>query len=395
MGTREKADKVAEIEKGREHAFLNEAKEEGFKQFVRTISKTMYALPLAWALVVALNYNKVPTINLVTWVAAFFVVWVVSLVALRNYREHPSLAKHLIPLYIIVAAEGVLLGAMFYALMGHHIDVDTWVAVVLLGIVSVVLPTYITFPRAFHVLLLSVWVSAAVSMLLIAHRYDMALKASLTLLVYFLALVYIIRPISGRVLEGIRLHLVNKNLTERLRESLAVVSHQAATDALTGQLNRHALNKALNDLIVKGERRNAVFSLLMLDIDFFKSINDTYGHDVGDRAIQHAGQVIAEQLRDDDLCARFGGEEFVVLLPALDEEKAVQVAERIRLALEASPLENPHHTMTLSIGVATYKSGVTAESLLKAADDGVYAAKHQGRNQVCVALGDHHNVKAL
>ncbi|TVQ74199.1 MAG: GGDEF domain-containing protein, partial [Oceanospirillales bacterium] len=131
-----------------------------------------------------------------------------------------------------------------------------------------------------------------------------------------------------------------------------------------------------------GERRKRVFTLLMMDIDFFKAINDNHGHDVGDKALMHVAGRITAQLREGDLCARFGGEEFVVLLPSTDTVEAMRVAERIREAVESSPLELPKQPITLSIGVATYQPGMTAEMLLKAADKEVYRAKENGRNQV-------------
>ncbi|TVP89164.1 MAG: GGDEF domain-containing protein [Pseudomonadaceae bacterium] len=371
-----------------QHPYLAEARELGFVQMVTTIATTFYAIPIAWLVVFALVYEKVPLSNFFVWVSVFFVYWVGSLIALRKFRnDQPSRSKHLLPVYIIIALEGVLWGAMFYILMGHDIELDAWSAILLVGIISVILPSYITFPKAFHVLLLFTWLAASVSVWLIADRFDLVVEFILTLMIYCLALAYIIRPIAGRVLEGIRLNLVNQELTDRLHENLATASHQAKTDALTGLLNRHALNTALSELIVRGERRRTRFSLLMMDIDFFKSINDNHGHDAGDKALQHVARRISAQLRvnEGDLCARFGGEEFVVLLPSTNSAEAMVVAERIRQAVESSPPEFLQTPITLSIGVATYQPGMTAEALLKAADIEVYAAKENGRNQVRLA----------
>ncbi|MCD8513732.1 MAG: GGDEF domain-containing protein, partial [Nitrincola sp.] len=199
---------------------------------------------------------------------------------------------------------------------------------------------------------------------------------------------FLVRPISARVVEAIRLELVNSALNRQLQESLEALSHQANTDALTGKMNRRALNNALAELIVKGERRKTVFSLLMMDIDFFKAINDNHGHDVGDKALQHVANRISSQLREGDLCARYGGEEFVVLLPNTATDEAMQVAERIRAEVESSPLNLPKQPITLSIGVATYQPGMDAEKLLKAADKEVYRAKESGRNQVRLAASN-------
>lgn len=369
-----------------ERIFDQEAKEQGFYQFVTTMSKTLFALPVFWVVIFLLSYQKVPLNNLLVWIAAFFVFWVVGLIVLRMCLDaEPNMSWHIYPVGAVVVTEGILLGALLYVLMGYDVELDSWAVVFLIGILSIVLPTYITYPKAFRLLLLSVWVSAVVSVLLISNRFDLQLKVILTLLAYLAALAFIIRPISRKVVEGIRLNILNQSLMEQLSDSFNKVSHQANTDALTGLMNRHALNQTLGEQIMAGERRHTVFSLLMMDVDYFKSINDTYGHDVGDLALKHVASTVSSQVRTGEFCARFGGEEFVVLLPSMEEREALVVAERIRAAVESSPLPEPSHQITLSIGVATYRPGMTADELLKAADTQVYAAKKNGRNQVRTA----------
>ena len=366
--------------------YLQEAREQGFRQFVRTIAKTFMALPISWLVIFAVTYGKVPLGPVLTWAGIFFLAWLWSVMALRKFdRDGPDSATHLVPVSIIVIVEGLLWGAMLFVLMGQHAETNAWAMVLLVGIVSIVLPSYIAYPKAFLLLLFSIWVAASGSVLLTVHLETLGQHIVLTLLCYFAALGYTIRPIAGRVLEGIRLQLLNEALTAQLQENLAIASHTADTDALTGLLNRRALNRALSELVTTGERRRTDFSLLMLDVDFFKAINDTYGHDVGDLALQHVAQCIGSQLRDGDFCARFGGEEFVVLLPGANETEAMHVAERIRQALESSPLTSPRHAITASIGLATYQEGMSGEMLLKAADSAVYQAKRNGRNQVCVS----------
>lgn len=366
--------------------YMLEAREQGFHQFVRTIAKTFMALPASWLVIFGVVHEKVPLAPFLTWTGLFFLAWLGSIILLRRFdREGPDRAKHLVPVSVIVAVEGLLWGAMLYVLMGHHDEMNAWAMVLLIGIVSIVLPSYIAYPKAFLLLLVSIWIAAALSVVLKLQQQTLGQQIVLTLLCYFAGLAYTIRPIAARVLEGIRLHLLNEALTAQLKENLAIASHKASTDALTGQLNRHALNRILGDLVIKGERRRTDFAVLMLDVDFFKAINDNHGHDVGDKALQHVAQCIGSQLRDGDFCARFGGEEFVVLLPATNDIEARHVAERIRQAVESSPLTNPQHTITLSIGLAAYRQGMTAEMLLKAADSAVYTAKRNGRNQVEVS----------
>lgn len=363
--------------------FMQEAKEQGFEQFIKTISTTFYAIPVSWLLLVGLAHQSVSLTPFFLWIVIFYIYWVYAVIAFNRIKsEGPKLSKHFKEVCIILVLEGILWGAMFYVVMGYDIKTDTWAAIFFVGIISVILPTYITYPTGFQLVLLGTILSAPVSFLMLSNNSIMFTDKIIAILMYLVAIGFLIRPISAKVIEGIRLELVNTALNEELQKSLTALSHQANTDALTGKLNRRALNKALDDLVVKGERRRSTFSLLMIDIDFFKSINDTHGHDVGDKALQHVADRIVAQLREDDLCARYGGEEFVVLLPSASLDEARVVAERIRLAVEHSPLKLPHQPITLSIGVATYQPGMSADMLLKVADNEVYAAKQNGRNQV-------------
>lgn len=167
------------------------------------------------------------------------------------------------------------------------------------------------------------------------------------------------------------------------------------TDFLTGWHNRRYLHVRLKEEIVRAQRQGTGIVCLLIDLDRFKLINDTYGHLAGDLALREAAQRVDTEIRGSDAAARFGGDEFVVLAPALNAEQALALAERIRLAVCSTPIEvapGKLHTMTVSIGVA----GITpdreerdvktvAESLLAEADAALYRAKQQGRNRVEIA----------
>lgn len=369
--------------------YFDQAQELGFVQFLQTISVTFFAIPISWLLIFGLVHQKVPVLPLLLWMGLFFVYWVISVIAFNKFKdEGPNLDKHFKPVAILLVLEGVLWGAMLYVTLGYDLKTDTWTAIFFVGIVSVILPTYITYPKGFHLVLVGIVLSAPIAIASTAYRAELKADMIVALLMYLIAIGFLVRPISARVVEAIRLELVNSALNRQLQESLEALSHQANTDALTGKMNRRALNNALAELIVKGERRKTVFSLLMMDIDFFKAINDNHGHDVGDKALQHVANRISSQLREGDLCARYGGEEFVVLLPNTATDEAMQVAERIRAEVESSPLNLPKQPITLSIGVATYQPGMDAEKLLKAADKEVYRAKENGRNQVRLAASN-------
>jgi len=159
------------------------------------------------------------------------------------------------------------------------------------------------------------------------------------------------------------------------------LTSEAMTDPLTGLPNRRAMNVVLERKLFVGE----TFALLVMDIDRFKSINDTYGHAVGDDVLRFLAKVAQTTLRPADVCFRYGGEEFVVLLEGVDAEGALPAAERLRKTLERSdsPVGRP---ITVSIGIAAHPgAGATAEALFEAADEAMYRAKQEGRNRSVVA----------
>ncbi|HZG74874.1 MAG TPA: diguanylate cyclase [Paenibacillus sp.] len=164
---------------------------------------------------------------------------------------------------------------------------------------------------------------------------------------------------------------------------------QSTTDFLTGLHNVRRFDKALNECMRAAAQRGERLSLLMIDIDYFKSINDTYGHKAGDDVLRELAVVLQGASRSVDTVSRNGGEEFSVLLPDCPIERAVEVAERIRRTVEghAFPIEGGEPLrITVSIGAATYPDMLTrSDELLQKADDGLYQAKRTGRNRVCVA----------
>jgi diguanylate cyclase (GGDEF)-like protein len=185
-----------------------------------------------------------------------------------------------------------------------------------------------------------------------------------------------------------------KEFTEEDVEMLKAVADQAAvavnkaqlwdmavTDSLTGLYVRRYFMVKLQEEIHRAERYNKRLSIVMADLDRFKKINDTYGHDAGDRALKIISQFLQKNIRDVDAIARYGGEEFVMLIPDADKEAAFCLAERLREELGNVDLEDLP-AITISLGIATYPSdGTDLEDLIKKADAAMYAAKQKGRNK--------------
>lgn len=174
---------------------------------------------------------------------------------------------------------------------------------------------------------------------------------------------------------------------ESLREELDRTRQQATTDALTGLLNRRGFETAVQLACNDASHHNHVLTLLMIDIDHFKQINDSYGHLTGDKVLRNVGTILSANIKGKDTVGRFGGEEFAVILTSTGLENAYQVAEILRLNIERSKLkpaasEDSAIQVTVSIGVTEYIPGENTDELVKRADEAMYQSKRQGRNRV-------------
>jgi diguanylate cyclase (GGDEF)-like protein len=164
-----------------------------------------------------------------------------------------------------------------------------------------------------------------------------------------------------------------------------VLRKLATTDCLTGALNRRHFMELMARENHRVDRYGAAYSILMIDIDHFKRINDTYGHQVGDNTIQAMAEVCKKVSRSTDIVARYGGEEFIITLTHTDQACALIVAEHLRIAASeiAIPNECGAVKFTISIGVATYRKESSIDDIIRRADCALYRAKTGGRNQVC------------
>ena len=155
----------------------------------------------------------------------------------------------------------------------------------------------------------------------------------------------------------------------------------ATTDCLTGIYNRHKANQILDEEIIRQNRYQGTFTLMMLDIDYFKLVNDTYGHNVGDSVLQELSKLILHNTRQSDKFARWGGEEFIIVLPETTSKDSLIFAKKLRKIIENHSFSQVPQ-ITVSIGVCIFKEKDTKEELLQKTDEALYEAKKKGRNRV-------------
>ncbi|MBX3437720.1 MAG: diguanylate cyclase [Planctomycetaceae bacterium] len=191
-------------------------------------------------------------------------------------------------------------------------------------------------------------------------------------------------------LQGVAEIFRDVTRTKRNSPQFRELKLAASRDALTGVANRGELERQLKELLQETEHEsNGTFSLLFLDIDHFKSINDTHGHSLGDRVLIAIARLLQSELYSGELVARYGGEEFVILCPATDLTAAARKAERLRTAvMETTISDEERLRITASLGVAQWEPGDTAEGLMHRADSALYQAKEKGRNRTCQLTRD-------
>lgn len=203
---------------------------------------------------------------------------------------------------------------------------------------------------------------------------------------------YILRPVDrNELLARVRTQIRRKRYQDRLRANYEMSLSLALTDSLTGLFNRRYLMVHLEKLLTKNREANKSLCVLMLDIDHFKRVNDTYGHAAGDEVLKIFADRVSQRLRSFDLVARLGGEEFVVILPDISLDMAMQVSERLRKGIEREPfpVSGPHGSIPVTVSIGACMIGgedvVTVEECLKRSDDELYRAKEGGRNAVYFA----------
>ncbi|MGZ5153553.1 MAG: diguanylate cyclase [Burkholderiales bacterium] len=359
------------------------ARETGFSECAIALRRALSTTPVGWLLAVWFCWGRVPVHSIALWLGIAGVVWAGSLSLLHQMISAGSkLAMHRNRLHWIAGLDGFAWGLLTWFLIGYDPVLDAVLMALLCGVTSINAQVYGTYVVAYYGQIGILWAISVFGLLYVASTQS-ALDFVAGLSVFISLTAYYTRAVSQRLFEGIRLLHANASLAAQLRTALHKVEIDAATDALTGHWNRRALDEVLKQQLERRACSGRPFSILMLDIDYFKSINDEFGHMVGDDVLRAFAQRLREFLRAGDFCARFGGEEFVVILPDTPLSTAMDIGERIRKGIAQAPLlTKPRVQAMVSIGVAAMEQEQSIDELFASADAAVYLAKNEGRNQV-------------
>ena len=304
---------------------------------------------------------------------------------LRRYRPGAAVLRHLPALTCTL----VLGWSVLLALLDQAVSTNIHPFVNAVMGVAIV---FLLRPQVALAILLSGWCALAIGLgwqtndaaLLATNRMNGATASVLALLVSVL--------LWRRFVQTERLQQALSLSNQQLERQRAELEALATRDALTGMINRREFVRRAELALAQAQRSGAPLSLLMVDLDHFKTVNDTHGHAAGDGVLQHVAARLTQAFRHTDSVARYGGEEFVVMLPDTGQAQAHQLAEKLRLHLAATAIPSMGITVTASVGLATTSSGGSPQkldTLLARADDALYQAKRQGRNQTVVAPSPH------
>jgi two-component system, cell cycle response regulator len=193
--------------------------------------------------------------------------------------------------------------------------------------------------------------------------------------------------IKQAIVEGIHYSQIQRAAVEnfsRQEEEIKRLISESEHDGLTGCYNRKTAMKKLDEQLGNSQRYDTTFSAVMLDIDLFKKVNDSYGHQQGDLVLKGVVKIVEESLRTPDILGRYGGEEFIIILPFTESESALVAMDRVRQKISEIYWDMSELQVTVSMGISQWCSSDTSKSLVKRADDALYRAKSGGRNRIVV-----------
>lgn len=363
---------------------------------------TLVAAPLAWLLLCYILWPAVPHSALQLWLAlriGIDLAYGYEIIGFLRRKPPAAEAGYWINRHLVILTfSGLVWGLSLPVLSPASQLYELLLLLFLCGISGANIIIYAVVFRSCAIMLLTMWVP----ILWMLARRGQALDHALAVAgVLYVAVLLSYGWRASRLLSArISARLENAHLNQALQQSnqelqrnneelhlaLQRINELATHDDLTGCYNRRFLFNLLQQEQQKSLRYHHPVSLILLDLDHFKQVNDQHGHLVGDEVLRALIQRCTPQVRQTDTIARYGGEEFVIVMPMTEESTAMMLAERIRAHVASQPiLDTPALRVTLSAGVASFQPGESCEQWLDRADKALYAAKAQGRNQVVAA----------
>lgn len=334
------------------------------------------------ALVALALWGDAPHGTLLAWLGAIAVMTLVRTGLHRLYRrtERPAPAVWVNRYLVLAGINGLLWGIAAPLFVPSVPPPQALVLVIAIaGIAAGALPVNAAVPRVYFVYLATTLTPVAGTYFVLGERAGLILGTMA--LLYGVAL-----AVAGANYGRQLLHAYE--LAAQLNDANRELERRASHDALTGLWNRSRFETELDHELDRVTRYDSSCALIMLDIDRFKQINDTQGHDMGDLVLRRLGEILRAEVRSPDCVARWGGEEFMILLPETDLSAASWVADRLRRRIAESDFGEPG-PITISLGVTIYREQEERSQLLKRLDDALYLAKQSGRNRVEAASGPH------
>lgn len=346
------------------------------------------------SLLVWILHNVIEIKLLMSWYIGFCIILGVRAVQFFWYRRtkmEVQLQKHHYYSFVITSSlTAAFLGVLGSFMMPDNIIYQSFIIILVSGVIAgAVQSLAASFLANILYIYLALLPILTWELIQIFEKKEIYIGIFCGMLIFCIFSFVTARREYATLVKHIELEYRYKKLAHTVSKMKDLYKEQATHDVLTGLYNRSFLNEYLEIEIAFSKRRMLSMAVIMIDIDFFKNFNDTYGHACGDEILQAVGKKISESIRKSDMVCRYGGEEFIVILSDITLDRAKHVAEilRERIKTVSIQIKAEHiNSISASLGIAMFpKEGVSKEELIEAADKALYRAKAEGRDRVCIA----------